>query len=128
MIHSMDVGLRNLPSSPWASLVGKKIKNLPARQENQARALGLGRSPGEGNGFPLWRSCPENPMDRVAWVLRVGNNWVANTHTHTAAATKWLQSWLTLCDPMDGSPPGSPVSGILQARTLEWVAVSVSNE
>ena len=40
-----------------------------------------------------------------------------------AAAAKSLQSCLTLCDPMDGSPPGSPVPGILQARTLEWVAI-----
>ena len=38
-----------------------------------------------------------------------------------------LQSCLTLCDPRDGSPPGSPVLGILQARTLEWVAISFSN-
>ena len=38
-----------------------------------------------------------------------------------AAAAKSLQSCLTLCDPTDGSPPGSPVPGILQARTLEWV-------
>ena len=45
----------------------------------------------------------------------------------TAAAAKSLQSCLTLCDPIDGSPPGSPVPGILQARTLEWVAVSFSN-
>ena len=40
---------------------------------------------------------------------------------------KSLQSCLTLCDPIDGSPPGSPVPGILQARTLEWVAISCSN-
>ena len=38
-----------------------------------------------------------------------------------------LQSCLTLCNPIDGSPPGSPVPGILQARTLEWVAISFSN-
>ena len=43
-----------------------------------------------------------------------------------AAAAKSLQSCLTLCDPIDGSPPGSPVPGILQARTLEWVAISFS--
>ena len=42
----------------------------------------------------------------------------------TAAAAKSLQSCLTLCDPIDGSPPGSPAPGILQARTLEWVAIS----
>ena len=43
------------------------------------------------------------------------------------AAAKSLQSCLTLCDPIVGSPPGSPVPGILQARTLEWVAVSFSS-
>ena len=44
-----------------------------------------------------------------------------------AAAAKSLQSCLTLCDPIDGSPPGSAIPGILQARTLEWVAISFSN-
>ena len=44
-----------------------------------------------------------------------------------AAAAKSLQSFPTLCDPRDSSPPGSPVPGILQARTLEWVAISFSN-
>ena len=44
-----------------------------------------------------------------------------------AAAAKSLQSCLTLWDPIDGSPPGSPVPGILQARTLEWVGISFSN-
>ena len=44
-----------------------------------------------------------------------------------AAAAKSLQSCPTLCDPIDGSPPGSPILGILQARTLEWVAISFSN-
>ena len=47
--------------------------------------------------------------------------------TSAAAAAKSLQSCLTLCDPRDGSPPGSPVPGILQARTLDWVAISFSN-
>ena len=45
---------------------------------------------------------------------------------HAAAAAKSLQSCPTLCDPIDGSPPGSAVPGILQARTLEWVAISFS--
>ena len=44
-----------------------------------------------------------------------------------AAAAKSLQSCPTLCDPIDGSPSGSPVPGILQARTLEWIAISFSN-
>ena len=45
----------------------------------------------------------------------------------SSATTKSLQSCPTLCNPIDGSPPGSPVPGILQARTLEWVAISFSN-
>ena len=45
----------------------------------------------------------------------------------TATAAKWLQSCPILCDPIDVSPPGSPVPGILQARTLEWVAISFSD-
>ena len=51
----------------------------------------------------------------------------AMTNLAAAAAAKSLQSCPTLCDPIDGSPPGSPVPGILQARTLEWVAISFSN-
>ena len=47
--------------------------------------------------------------------------------TAAAAAAKLLQSCPTLRNPIDGSPPGSPIPGILQARTLEWVAVSFSN-
>ena len=50
-----------------------------------------------------------------------------HTQTAAAAAAKSLQSCPTLCDPIDGSPPGSPVPAILQARTLEWVAISFSN-
>ena len=46
---------------------------------------------------------------------------------YAAAAAKSLQLCPTLCDPIDGSPPGSPIPGILQARTLEWVAISFSN-
>ena len=48
-------------------------------------------------------------------------------HVAAAAAAKSLQSCLTLCDPIDGSPPGSAIPGILQARTLEWLASSFSN-
>ena len=56
----------------------------------------------------------------VLWYPCVGN-------AAAAAAAKSLQSYPTLCDPIDGSPPGSPVPGVLQARTLEWVAISFSN-
>ena len=53
-----------------------------------------------------------------------GEKWMREV---AAAAAKLLQSCPTLCDPIDGSPPGSAIPGILQARTLEWVAISFSN-
>ena len=57
-----------------------------------------------------------------------GKPWYEHTAAAAAAAAaKSLQSCLTLCDPIHSSPPGSPVPGILQARTLEWVATSFSN-
>ena len=56
-----------------------------------------------------------------AWVLQLLKP------AYLAAAAKSLQSCPTLCDPIDGRPPGSPVPGILQARTLEWVVISFSN-
>ena len=55
--------------------------------------------------------------------LEVGE-WIP---MHNCSAAKSLQSCLTLCDPIDGSLPGSPVPGVLLARTLEWVAISFSN-
>ena len=58
--------------------------------------------------------------------LRYADNTIFITES-AAAAAKSHQLCLTLCDPIDGSPPGSLVPGILQARTLEWVAISFSN-
>ena len=52
---------------------------------------------------------------------------ILSLYESVAAAAKSLQLCLTLCDPIEGSPPGSPIPGILQARTLEWVAMSFSN-
>ena len=61
--------------------------------------------------------------------LNVGDRYeeIAFILKAAAAAAKLLQSCPTLCDPIDSSPPGSSVPGILQARTLEWVAISFSN-
>ena len=52
---------------PGASLVDQTVKNLACNRGNQVSIIGLGRSPREGNGNPLWYSCLENPMDRRAW-------------------------------------------------------------
>ena len=65
-------------------------------------------------------------MDLLTESINVQENRVLN-RLYAAAAAKSLQSCPTLCDPIDGSPPGCPVPGILQARTLEWVAISFSN-
>ena len=73
------------------------VKNLPAMRETWVRSLGC-----------------QDPLEKVQAAA-------------AAAAAKSLQLCPTLCDPIDGSPPGSPVPGILQARTLEWVAISFSN-
>ena len=62
-----------------------------------------------------------------AGIKIAGKNINNLRYADAAADAKSLQSCLTLCDPIDGSPPDSPVPGILQARTLEWVAISFSN-
>ena len=59
----------------------------------------------------------------LAWKIP----WTEEPDGLQSATAKLLQLCLTLCDPIDSSPPGSPVPGILQARTLEWVATSFSN-
>ena len=78
------------------------------------------------NGFPFL----------ISYILHVQIScyhaicWVSNpspSNFIAAAVAKSLQSCPILCDPIDGSPPGSPIPGILQARTLEWVAISFSN-
>ena len=69
-----------------------------------------------------------NRMTTVHFQCKSFNTTVIQVYVPTtAAAAKSLQSCPTLCDPLDGSPPGSAVPGILQARTVEWAAISFSN-
>ena len=63
----------------------------------------------------------------VGGFFTTSTTWESPRIKTAAAAAKSLQSCPTLCDPIDGSPPGSSIPGILQARTLEWVAISFSN-
>ena len=96
------------------------------------------RLPGTGErvGCRLWGRT-EWDMTDATWKLSITTTVFLSQHKHSvfqiycchyaAAAAKSLQSCPTLCDPIDGSPSGSTVSGILQARTLEWVAISFSN-
>ena len=62
-----------------------------------------------------------------AGLMKRTSTWVIMSLALAAAAAKLLQSCPTLCNPIDGSPSGSPVPGTLQARILEWVAISFSN-
>ena len=76
----------------------------------------------QADSLPL--SHQENPHHLILQMLQERS---AAAAAAAAAAAKSLQSCPTLCDPTDGSPPGSPVPGILQARILEWVAISFSD-
>ena len=85
---------------------------------------------GEPGGLPSMGShrVGHDCSDLVAAVLFITGKLEATFLVSAAAtAAKLLQSCPTLCDPIDGSPSGSPIPGILQARTLEWVAISFSN-
>ena len=68
------------------------------------------------------------PFNNFIFLLLLPKEYAAAATAAAAAAAKSLQSCPTLCDPIDGSPPGSSVPGILQERTLEWVAISFSKE
>ena len=95
----------------------------------------MGRSK-ENSASILERSCSyfiflvsvfSSPMQRGCYLLCLLQKFVKRVKRDAVAAAKSLQLCPTLCDPIDGSPPGSPIPGILQARTLEWVAISFSN-
>ena len=123
-------------------------KNLPAMQETRVPSLGREDSPGGGYGNPPVFLPEESHGQRSLagyspWRQKELDTTEQRTHASgyylcyvndsfetsciVAAAAKSLRSCPTLCDPIDGSPPGSPVPGILQARTLEWVAISFSS-
>ena len=94
-------------------------------------SLGFYSSPALGLCLPKWKTRTGDKVvflypvtSLITWFKRV--TWRSSLRA-AAAAAKSLQSCPTLCDPIDSSPPGSPVPGILQARTLEWVAISFSN-
>ena len=87
------------------------VKNLSVMQETRVGSLG-------------WEDPLEKQMPTHSSILAWRILW---TEEPAAAAAKSLQSCPTLCDPIDGSPSGFPIPGILQAKTLDWVAISFSN-
>ena len=96
------------------TLIAQSVKNLPAMWEAWVPFLG-GKDPLEKE--------METYSSILTWEIHGQGDWWVTA----AAAAKSLQSCPTLCDPIDGSPPGPAVPMILQARTLEWVAISFSN-
>ena len=105
-------------------------------QEALGLIPGSGKASGERNGYSLQYCCLENFMDRGTWWATAHEITESDTIEQltleiylTFLEVKWselAQSCPTLCDPMDCSPPGSSIHGILQARILEWVAISFS--
>ena len=98
----------------WGLLVASSFRKSPSTPSSPCNDLELPEA---------WNSCfHRNPQ------LLISQSQKEKLSSKFAAAAKSLQSCLTLCDPIDGSPLGSPVPGILQAGTLEWVAISFSKE
>ena len=99
-------------------------KNLPARQETQVWSLDGGDQLEKGRAMRdsilAWRiPWTEEPGGlQSMWLQRIRHDWVTNTHAAAAATAKSLQSCPTLCDPRDGSPPGSPSLGF--SRQEHW--------
>ena len=93
----------------------------------------VGSLSGEGNGTPLQYSCLENPMEGGTWKAAVHGiaegrtNWENRVDLYTWCVLKSVQPCPILCNPMNCSPPGSSVHGTVQARILEWAAISFSN-
>ena len=91
------------------------------RNETRQETSTIQSRPGRRWWQLLW-----NEWIYLTSILEINSKRLTDRYV-VAATAKSLQSCLTLCDPIDGSPPGSPIPGILQARTLEWVAISFSN-
>ena len=136
ILNSIKVGYPRLYS--WDFPCGSAGRESACNVGNLGSIPGLGRSPGEGKGYLFQYSGLENSMDCIVHRVTKSRTRLRDFHSHfalrqchhlsatAAAAAKSLQSCPTLCDPIDSSPPGSAIPGILQARTLEWVAISFS--
>ena len=118
----------------WISIVFEKYNSCPPGNhcvcvcwEIDNKQINTHKTHGFNIGGKFWERKEQGTLweknGRMGCVLYLGSRELFAA----AAATKPLQSCPTLCDPRDGSPPGSPVPGILQARTLEWAAISFSN-
>ena len=119
-------------TAKWFSY--QTVKNLPAMQKTLVWSLvqkdPLEKGMATYSSILAWRIPRTKELGRLqsAGLPRVRHDWMTlNFHVYIYMLLLRLQSCPTLCSPIDGSPPGSPVPEILQARTLEWVAISFSN-
>ena len=106
-------------SYSWVGTFNSELPFLFLPFPSESKTAGLGRAE-----FCFLFGCGCSwlfPLDRTDHCLPLG------IFTYVAAAVKSFQSCLILCDPIDSSPPGYPIPGILQARTMEWLAISFSN-
>ena len=118
--------LKRLSSSSCCNSMGCSPPDSSVHGILQARILGWGAISFSRSSRPRNRTHDSCNVGRFFTTEPTGIPNVLWEHA-SAAAAKVLQSCLTLCDSIDGSPPGSPIPGILQAGTLEWVAISFFN-
>ena len=110
-IKEEEIG--NLPDKEFQIMIVKLIQNLEIKMESQINSL--------ETRFEKMQERFNKDLEEIKKSQYIMNNAMQ------CNAAKSLQSCPTLCDPIDSSPRGSPIPGILQARTLEWVAISFSN-
>ena len=104
----------------WVAYLFSRVSSWP---KNRTRVSCIA-----GGFFTSWQSILKFVWNhKRSWIAKSNLEKERQNWKHRTAAAKSLQLCPTLCDPIDGSPPGSPVPGILQARTLEWVAISFSS-
>ena len=115
----------------WGFPGGSTSKESTCNAGDLGSIPGLGRSPGEGKSYPLQYSGLENSVDCIVHGVTKRQTQLSDFHFQDSLSkanseSEVAQSCPTLCDPVDCSLPGSSVHGILQARVLEWVAISFS--
>ena len=115
---------------PWSLFFGcwvlSQLFHSPLSSSSRSSLVPLHFRPLEWYHLHIWGCWYFSQQSWFQLVIHPAQHFTWCT-LHAAAAAKSLQSCLTLCDPIDGSPPGCPVPGILQARALEWVATSFSS-
>ena len=124
---SLDISICICPSFPFYPIKSYSLTTLIYRSFLESLWLVMCFCSISGLNHKCNIHCMICCLPPISLHVYSGQRFLLSHLPHSAAAAKSLQSCPTLCDPTDSSPPGSPVPGILQARTLEWVAISFSN-